>query len=171
MFNGIMNTLEDGSKAMGYEAMSDTINVTIEEESGEWIALYADGDMQNYLPVIAAVDLLYDTLTSEYNYDIEAPDWAELDMELYDTYWDDYGVYFLYIYGNAEDQTAGTPQIGEEIVLSQYGKKIVYRIVGVPTALNEIKYINDGKRYDVLGKEVDENYKGIVIKNGKKFLQ
>ena len=29
----------------------------------------------------------------------------------------------------------------------------------------------DGKTYNLLGVEVDENYKGIVIKNGKKFIQ
>lgn len=31
--------------------------------------------------------------------------------------------------------------------------------------------INDGRTYNVFGIEVDDNYKGIVIKNGKKFIQ
>ena len=30
---------------------------------------------------------------------------------------------------------------------------------------------NNNKVYNLLGLEVDENYKGIVIKNGKKFIQ
>ena len=31
--------------------------------------------------------------------------------------------------------------------------------------------VNDNKRYNLLGVEVDETYKGIVIKNGQKFIQ
>ena len=31
--------------------------------------------------------------------------------------------------------------------------------------------INDNKRYNLLGVEVDENYNGVVIMNGKKFIQ
>ena len=34
-----------------------------------------------------------------------------------------------------------------------------------------IPTINDNKRYNLLGVEVDENYKGVVIMNGKKFIQ
>ena len=34
-----------------------------------------------------------------------------------------------------------------------------------------IPTINDNKIYNLLGVEVDENYKGIVIKNGQKFIQ
>ena len=34
-----------------------------------------------------------------------------------------------------------------------------------------IPTINDNKRYNLLGMEVDENYKGVVIMNGKKFIQ
>ena len=34
-----------------------------------------------------------------------------------------------------------------------------------------IPTINDNKRYNLLGVEVDENYKGIVIMNGQKFIQ
>ena len=34
-----------------------------------------------------------------------------------------------------------------------------------------IPTINDNKRYNLLGMEVDENYNGVVIMNGKKFIQ
>lgn len=51
----------------------------------------------------------------------------------------------------------------------------IYQIVvkqGSTTAVENVtKKINDNKLYNVLGIEVDENYKGVVIRNGEKFLQ
>ena len=41
-----------------------------------------------------------------------------------------------------------------------------------PTAINNVvRTVNDGKLYNVLGIEVDEDYKGVVIRNGQKFLK
>ena len=31
--------------------------------------------------------------------------------------------------------------------------------------------VNDGRTYNLMGIEVDENYIGIVIRDGKKFIQ
>ena len=42
---------------------------------------------------------------------------------------------------------------------------------GGSTSIETVKKVNDGKLYNVLGMEVDENYKGVVIRNGEKFLQ
>ena len=36
---------------------------------------------------------------------------------------------------------------------------------------NVVAPLFDNKTYNLLGVEVDENYKGIVIKNGQKFIQ
>ena len=36
---------------------------------------------------------------------------------------------------------------------------------------NVVAPLFDNKIYNLLGVEVDENYNGIVIKNGKKFIQ
>lgn len=51
---------------------------------------------------------------------------------------------------------------------SEYKIKVIQ---GEATGINPVKFVNDNKRYNVLGVEVDENYKGVVIKNGEKFLQ
>ncbi len=180
MLNGIYNTLEDGTGVFGYEPYpTDTINIVIENDGEEYIAVCADGEMKGYIPVVAAIDLLRDTTTTLYNYDVFSPDWAELDMEylmeedgeVYNM-WEESGVYYLYIYGDPSDSSVNPPAIGDEIVLSQYGKKIVYKVVDCPTGLKTItRHINDNKRYNVLGMEVDKNYKGVVIKNGRRFLQ
>lgn len=43
---------------------------------------------------------------------------------------------------------------------------------GTPTAVEAVEAASeDGPIYNVFGQRVDENYKGIVIRNGKKFLQ
>ena len=39
-----------------------------------------------------------------------------------------------------------------------------------PTALDNVAIKNDGIRYNLMGQKVDENYKGIIILNGKKTL-
>jgi hypothetical protein len=36
---------------------------------------------------------------------------------------------------------------------------------------NVVAPVFNGKTYNLLGVEVDEDYKGIVIKNGQKFIQ
>lgn len=39
-----------------------------------------------------------------------------------------------------------------------------------PTALDNVAIKNDGIRYNLMGQKVDENYKGIIILNGKKTV-
>lgn len=49
---------------------------------------------------------------------------------------------------------------------------VVRQTNDAPSAIDQtIKAVNDGKLYNVLGIEVDEDYKGVVIRNGEKFLQ
>lgn len=183
--NGLYYTLEDGTGAFGYEPYpSDTIDVVLkhfsEEGYDEYLLVCADGDMEGYVPLVASMDLLYDTLTYQYNYDIIAPDWASLDMSYDDivsdygeTAWD-YGCYFLYIDYYPEDNEEGErPEVGDEIKLSKYGKEIIYRVVEVPwTDLEETQAtIKNGKRYDVLGRQVGKDYKGVMLMNNAKYLQ
>ena len=49
-----------------------------------------------------------------------------------------------------------------------YGINLIY---DKETTLTPAHSINNGKTYNLLGMEVDENYKGIVIRDGKKYLQ
>ena len=42
---------------------------------------------------------------------------------------------------------------------------------GPATGVENVESVLNGKIFNLLGVEVDENYKGIVIKNGKKFIQ
>lgn len=49
-----------------------------------------------------------------------------------------------------------------------YGIDLIY---DKETTLTPARSLNNGKTYNLLGMEVDENYKGIVIRDGKKYLQ
>ena len=50
-------------------------------------------------------------------------------------------------------------------------KKVSLSPIEIPTSLENVAIKNDGIRYNLIGQEVDENYKGIVIINGKKIMQ
>ena len=39
-----------------------------------------------------------------------------------------------------------------------------------PTAVENVAFKNDGIRYNLMGQKVDENYKGIIILNGRKMI-
>ena len=49
-----------------------------------------------------------------------------------------------------------------------YGINLIY---DKETTLISARSLNNGKTYNLLGMEVEENYKGIVIRDGKKYLQ
>lgn len=44
------------------------------------------------------------------------------------------------------------------------------RVVSATTAIDNVSISNNGIRYNLLGQEVDENYKGVVILNGQKMI-
>jgi len=55
--------------------------------------------------------------------------------------------------------------IGGKFVVSQ-----VYLEKEEATAIDNVSVRNNGIRYNLLGQEVDENYKGVVILNGQKMI-
>ena len=50
-------------------------------------------------------------------------------------------------------------------------KKVSLSPIEIPTSVENVAIKNDGIRYNLMGQKVDENYKGIVIINGKKIMQ
>ena len=40
----------------------------------------------------------------------------------------------------------------------------------LPTKVENVAIKNDGIRYNLMGQKVDENYKGIIILNGRKMI-
>ena len=49
-------------------------------------------------------------------------------------------------------------------------KKVSLSPIEIPTAVDNVFIKNDGIRYNLMGQKVDENYKGVVIINGRKIM-
>ena len=49
-------------------------------------------------------------------------------------------------------------------------KKVSLSPIELPTAVENVAIKNDGIRYNLMGQKVDENYKGVVIINGRKIM-
>lgn len=74
---------------------------------------------------------------------------------------------------NLEVEAADEPRKGE-IEIDALGKIYTIQVLQgeISSAVeNVVAPLFDNKRYNLLGVEVDENYKGVVIMNGKKFIQ
>jgi len=114
-----------------------------------------------------------------YTEDGDLPEWLDIQIEgEYDTIPDEEaeeGYYLEYKYNTkmTVSFTEATEYREVPVTINLLGKEynILFSQGEKPSGLNEVKFINDNKRYDVLGKEVDDNYKGVVIINGKKMLQ
>ena len=188
MANGMYYTMEHALRTpyiwtTPASYISDTINIKVGIEEDEYYVVHADGPWVDEWPALRAVELLYDTISYKYNYNINAPAWANLDMDGYDyilwegydyTWWSYFNCYWLVIWGDATDTSVDAPQVGDEIKLERYGRQLVFKVVEVeePQSINNVvRTVNDNKLYNVLGIEVDKDYKGVVIRNGEKFLQ
>ena len=119
----------------------------------------------------------------EFNFTLPTNVWAE-DMEMDFDDWIDIEAEsvtegegddeeFLYQVKATVTVDAATADRQGEIEIDALGK--IYTITvnqSASTSIeNTVKKVNDNKLYNVLGMEVDENYKGVVIRNGEKFLQ
>jgi len=93
--------------------------------------------------------------------DIEAE--SVLDIEGYL----DYAVKFTIKVEESTEKREGT------VYINALGKEyeILVKQNDDTQGINNIKAVNDNKRYNVLGQEVSEDYKGVVIRNGEKFVR
>lgn len=72
-----------------------------------------------------------------------------------------------YIYGpDINDLTAAGAKSIQFVIEDEDGETTALEFVG-----NDLKPVQNGKTYSIMGTEVDENYRGIVIKNGKRYLK
>lgn len=106
----------------------------------------------------------------------EAPEWITK-FSLDDSYLENYGVMAFYF--EAEALPAGLEgRTGEIILVTNFNKEVVIPIKqgNAATAVEGVKVsgnakMTDGLLFNVAGQQVNKNYKGIVIKDGRKFIQ
>ena len=103
------------------------------------------------------------------NWDITADEWLTMAVDTANVSQTGYFVAQV----TAEALTEGTGRQGVVTIDADgYKVDIVVKQGEVNTAVdNVVAPLFDNKIYNLLGVEVDENYKGIVIKNGQKYIQ
>ena len=117
-----------------------------------------------------AIALLSNVADVESNWIFDAPEWIEIAYD--ESTWADNG------YVVAQFTAAALPagETGRQGVVTVEADGYVCEVVinqgEVNTGVeNVVAPAFNGKTFNLLGVEVDENYKGIVIKNGQKFIQ
>lgn len=172
--NGKLTTLfQSGSNlAIGYDGywptlVNDTTLDVMEAPVAGGITYYGDDATDNAALFYTNVD------PEELEFDI--PEW--IDFAIDTTYFSKYGAVFVQFEALEALPTGETGRIGE-VTIDADGKTYTMYIrqgdAELPSAVDNVvdkSFLNDNKRYNLLGVEVDENYKGIVIYNGKKYIQ
>lgn len=170
--NGKYTTLfsQGSNLAIGYDAywptiVSDTVVNVMNAPVAGGITYYGDDANDN------AALLYTNVLDVENDWMFDAPEWVQFGMDT--TYLTSNGAVFVQFL--AEALPAGEEY--RQGIVSIDADGFVYEMVinqgDVPASIDNVisPIINDNKRYNLLGVEVDEDYKGIVIMNGKKFIQ
>ena len=135
MLNGAFNTFEPSCVDMNLDTVVVPVHIRKLEPDFEdpyYVCVIDTGEEAGYIPTIYSTFIPVDTITNFFkNVDIKAPDWASFDAMM--SYFEDYSAWGFYICD--DDQQA---QIGDEIILSSYGRTIVFRVVEeTKTALPE----------------------------------
>ena len=112
---------------------------------------------------------IYTNVADIENWDIVADEWLTMAVDTANVSQTGYFVAQV----TAEALTEGTGRQGViTIDADGYKVDIIVKQGEVNTAVdNVVAPLFDNKIYNLLGVEVDENYKGIVIKNGQKYIQ
>ena len=124
-----------------------------------------DSDEEGTYPKFAIYTNVYDIE----NWDITADEWLTMAVDTANVSQTGYFVAQI----TAEALTEGEGRQGVVTIDADgYKVDIVVKQGKVNTAVdNVVAPLFDNKIYNLLGVEVDENYKGIVIKNGQKYIQ
>ncbi len=142
-----------------------TVNVMVVPVEGG--LAYYEGDEENNAA-------LFFTNNNPEDWEIDVPEWLEYDIDT--TYYSSNDA--VYVLFNAQELPEGEEGRYAEVVINADGatytlyiKQGDIEITGTEDVVVDKKQFFNNKRYNLLGVEVDEDYNGIVIMNGKKFIQ
>ncbi|MBR2487379.1 MAG: hypothetical protein IKB46_06295 [Paludibacteraceae bacterium] len=155
--------------------MYDAYWPTVQDAAGNVMNVSVEGGEAYYVEEGNTYTLLY---TNVYDVDalwsVDYPEWMEVEYFLANIGTEEAPEPVVAVAVTVEPLTEGT---GRQGVVTFDADGYVYELV-----VNQGEVVNtgvenvvapsfSGKTYNLLGVEVDENYKGIVIKNGKKTIQ
>ena len=166
-----MNINGDHNMAIGYfgywpnltpDAFTDEVTAPV--EGG--IAYYGEDIEDTYV-------ILVTNVTDGEAYSFDVPEWVTIAPQLVNLGSETNVIPGLVFQVTAEALTEGT---GRQGVITVDADGFVYELTvnqgEVKTGVeNVVAPEFNGKTFNLLGVEVDENYKGVVIKNGQKYIQ
>ena len=155
--------------------MYDAYWPTVQDVAGNVMNVSVEGGEAYYVEEGNTYTLLY---TNVYDVDalwsVDYPEWMEVEYFLANVGTEEQPEPVVAVFVTAEPLTEGA---GRQGVVTFDADGYVYELI-----VNQGEVVNtsvenvvapefNGKTFNLLGVEVDENYKGIVIKNGQKFIQ
>ena len=155
--------------------MYDAYWPTVQDAAGNVMNVAVEGGAAYYVEEDNPYTLLYtNAYDVEASWSVDYPEWMEVEYFLGNIGTEEAPELVVAVAVTAEALTEGTGRRG---VVTFDVDGYVYELIveqgdvisGVENVV--IPTVNDNKRYNLLGVEVDENYKGIVIMNGQKFIQ
>lgn len=109
------------------------------------------------------------------NIEIDAPEWITVEVATdYEEIVDGDKTYYDHKYTNKLTITVAETAASREGVVELDAMGLPVTIIvdqGDVQGIENVRYQNDNKLYNVLGQEVNEDYKGVVIRNGEKFVK
>ncbi|MBR5443375.1 MAG: hypothetical protein IKV22_03185 [Paludibacteraceae bacterium] len=154
--------------------MYDAYWPTVQDVAGNVMNVSVEGGEAYYVEEGNTYTLLY---TNVYDVDalwsVDYPEWMEVEYFLANVGTEEAPEPVVAVAVTVEPLTEGT---GRQGVVTFNADGYVYELIvnqgEVETGVeNVVTPSFNGKIYNLLGVEVDENYKGIVIKNGQKYIQ
>ena len=156
--------------------MYDAYWPTVQDIAGNVMNVSVEGGEAYYVKEGNKYNILY---TNVYDVDaswsIDYPEWMEVEYFLANVGTEEEPEPVVAVSVTVEPLTEGT---GRQGVITVDADGFVYELIvnqgdvnGNTAVDNVVAPMFDNKIYNLLGVEVDENYKGIVIKNGQKFIQ
>ena len=154
--------------------MYDAYWPTVQDVAGNVMNVAVEGGEAYYVEEGNKYNLLYTNVYYvDESWSADYPEWMEVEYFLANVGTEEAPEYVVAVAVTAEPLTEGT---GRQGIVTFNADGYVYELIvnqgdveaGVE---NVVTPSFNGKIYNLLGVEVDENYKGIVIKNGQKYIQ
>ena len=156
--------------------MYDAYWPTVQDAAGNVMNVSVEGGEAYYVEEGNTYTLLY---TNVYDVDalwsVDYPEWMEVEYFLANNGTEEAPEPVVAVAVTVEPLTEGT---GRQGIVTFDADGFVYELVvnqgevqGPTTGVENVVAPISNKTFNLLGVEVDENYKGIVIKNGQKFIQ
>ncbi len=155
--------------------MYDAYWPTVQDVAGNVMIVPVEGGQGYYVEEGNPYNLLYTNVYYvDESWSADYPEWMEVEYFLANVGTEEAPEYVVAVAVTAEPLTEGT---GRQGIVTFNADGYVYELIVnqgevVNTSVeNVVAPMHDNKIYNLLGVEVDENYKGIVIKNGQKYIQ